>query len=122
MEGCSGPSLKATLAAAYLEDNTSTCSSRKQEEEGECTHILQGWSCSGIALQHLPQHALGIGRRTDALKQGWVGFKREWGIPQQHAHHLTLVRLLVEQTLTCTEVNLLQRLTIHTHRSLVSYT
>ncbi|KAA6418491.1 MAG: hypothetical protein FRX49_11547 [Trebouxia sp. A1-2] len=43
-----------------------------------------------LLIQHLAQHALSVGRRTDALEQGWVGFKREWGVPQQHAHHLTL--------------------------------
>jgi len=88
----------------------------KQEEERKGAYVLQGWSCSGIALQHLAQHALSIGRSTDALKQGWVGFIREWGIPQQHAHHLTLVHLLVEQTLTCKKVKIYKCLATHTQQ------
>ncbi len=70
--------------------------------------VLQ-WGCAAASGA-----TLSIGRRTDALKQGWVGFKREWGIPQQHAHHLSLVHLLVGQTLTCTKVKMYQHLATHT--------
>ena len=72
-----------------------------QKRQSRRAHIFQGGSCCWVPLQHLAQHTLCVWRRVDALEQSRISFEGEWGVPQQHAHHLTLVHLLVEEALAC---------------------
>ena len=65
------------------------------------SHVFQCWPGRRVALQHLPQHVLCVWRGAHALEQGRISFEGQRCVPQQHAHHLSLVHLLMEQTLAC---------------------